>query len=90
MNGSKRGYGNYIVIDHGGNVYTLYGHAETVFVNAGDMVKRGQPIMDIGSTGYSTGAHLHFEVRIGGSGYSNKVDPLPYITTTNKKKIPNS
>lgn len=90
QNGSKVSYGNYIVIDHGGGVYTLYGHAHKVFVNVGDMVKKGQPIMDVGSTGYSTGPHLHFEVRIGGSSYSNRVDPLPYITTMSKKKIPNS
>lgn len=45
------------------------------------MVKKGEPIMLIGSTGNSTGAHLHFEVRIGGSGYSNTVDPIGYITT---------
>lgn len=78
---SSGGYGNYIVIDHGGDIYTLYGHASKLLVKQGDFVKKGDPILIIGSTGYSTGPHLHFEVRIGGNTYQNKVDPLPYITT---------
>ena len=81
QNGSKRSYGNYVIIDHGGGVYTLYAHANSVYVTTGQYVKQGEPIIQIGSTGNSTGPHLHFEVRIGGSSYSNKVDPLPYITT---------
>ena len=57
------------------------GHADSIFVTVGQYVNKGDEIMYVGSTGNSTGPHLHFEVRIGGSGYSNKVDPLPYITS---------
>ena len=57
------------------------GHADSIFVSAGQYVNKGDEIMYVGSTGNSTGPHLHFEVRIGGSAYSNKVDPLPYITS---------
>lgn len=78
--GSRRSYGNYIVIDHGGGIYTLYGHADSIMVQRGQYVKKGEPIMFVGSTGNSTGPHLHFEVRIGGPNYSNKKDPLPFIT----------
>lgn len=81
QNGSKRSYGNYVVIDHGGDVYTLYGHADSILVSVGQYVKKGEPILFVGSTGNSSGPHLHFEVRKGGSGYSNTIDPLPYITS---------
>ena len=69
-------YGNYIVIDHGGGVSTLYGHCKDLYVSVGDTVTAGQKIAACGSTGTSTGAHLHFEVRINGS----RVDPADYIT----------
>lgn len=82
---SNVGYGNYVVIDHGGGVFTLYGHASKLLVSAGDMVKKGQDILVIGSTGNSTGPHLHFELRIGGSEYKYHTDGLPYITSP---KIP--
>lgn len=78
--GSRRSYGNYVVIDHGGGIYTLYGHADSIMVQRGQYVKKGEPILFVGSTGNSTGPHLHFEVRIGGPNYSNKKDPLPFIT----------
>lgn len=78
---SNAGYGNYVVIDHGGGVFTLYGHASKLLVSPGDMVKKGQDVLIIGSTGYSTGPHLHFELRIGGSEYKYHTDPLPYITS---------
>lgn len=69
------GYGNYIIIDHGGNLHTLYGHASRLFVKAGDRVTRGQEIAAMGSTGRSTGPHIHFEVRIN----NRVVNPLLYI-----------
>ena len=70
------GYGNMIMIDHGGGVCTVYGHGSKLIAKTGDEVKRGDVIMLAGSTGWSTGPHLHFEVRLNGE----YVDPLPYIT----------
>ena len=69
-------YGNMVMIDHGGGVCTVYGHGSQIIAQTGDTVKRGDVIMLAGSTGWSTGPHLHFEVRLNGE----CVDPLPYIT----------
>ena len=71
-------YGNYIMIDHGGGVVTLYAHASELCVTEGDIVKKGDVILRVGSTGWSTGPHLHFEVRLQGE----TVDAMPYITDT--------
>ena len=69
------GYGNYCIIDHGGGYTTLYGHMRNVYVKTGQKVKSRQKIGEMGSTGTSTGAHLHFEVRKSGS----PVNPERYL-----------
>ena len=69
-------YGNMVIIDHGGGISTLYAHGSAILVEVGQSVKRGDSILKVGSTGYSTGTHAHFEVRINGVA----TDPLPYIT----------
>ena len=75
--GYNGAYGNMVIIDHGGGIQTLYAHGSEITVNVGDTVKRGETVvLKVGSTGYSTGAHAHFEVRINGV----TTDPLPYIT----------
>ena len=70
------GYGNYVMVDHGGGVVTLYAHAYKILVHVGDKVKRGDTLALVGTTGMSTGCHIHFEVRINGV-YKN---PLDYVT----------
>jgi murein DD-endopeptidase MepM/ murein hydrolase activator NlpD len=60
------GYGNMLEIDHGNNLITRYAHASKVWVKKGDLVKRGQKVAAVGSTGRSTGPHLHFEVMVQG------------------------
>ena len=69
-------YGNMVIIDHGGGISTLYAHGSEILVELGQTVKRGDAVLKVGSTGYSTGPHAHFEVRINGV----TTDPLPYIT----------
>lgn len=72
--GCGGGYGNYVIINHGGNLATLYAHAEDIIVSEGQHVEIGDVLGYVGSTGWSTGAHLHFEVRVNGS----YVDPFNY------------
>ncbi len=74
--GYNTGYGNYILIDHGGGYATLYGHARTLSVSVGQTVAKGDVIATVGSTGYSTGPHLHFEIIKNGE-YTN---PLSYFS----------
>jgi murein DD-endopeptidase MepM/ murein hydrolase activator NlpD len=72
---SSSGYGNFVVIAHSGGLDTLYGHLSTALVKVGDRVTQGQAVGLEGSTGNSTGAHLHFELRIN----QRPVDPTPYL-----------
>lgn len=72
--GCGGGWGNYVVIDHGGKISTLYAHCRKIYVSEGQKVTKGDVIGIVGTTGWSTGEHLHFEVRVDG----NRVDPLNY------------
>lgn len=69
------GYGNAVVISHGGSLTTLYAHASELYVSQGQTVQQGQAIAAVGSTGFSTGPHLHFEVRQNGE----PVNPLGFL-----------
>ena len=74
--GYNSAYGNMVIIDHGGGISTLYAHGSKILVTVGQTVKRNEAILKVGSTGYSTGPHAHFEVRINGV----VTNPLEYIT----------
>jgi len=73
--GWSTGYGYNIIVDHGGGVQTLYAHASKLYVERGNQVQAGQTIGAVGSTGWSTGPHIHYEIRINGV----KVNPLSYL-----------
>ena len=75
--GRAGGYGNLVELDHGKGIATRYGHLSRILVDAGTHVQRGQLIALMGSTGRSTGSHLHYEVRIDG----HAVNPAPFLTT---------
>lgn len=74
-------YGNMVMVDHGGGISTLYAHGSEILVRVGQPVKKGEPVLKVGSTGYSTGPHAHFEVRINGQATS----PMEYIGGTYEK-----
>ena len=76
--GWQNGYGQLVVIDHGGGLTTRYGHLSHIDVVSGQIVARSQFVGRVGSTGRSTGPHLHYEVRIN----DEPVDPLPYLLTS--------
>lgn len=73
--GWSAAYGNMVVINHGGGVTTLYAHGSKIMVEVGQLVSRGDVVLKVGSTGYSTGPHAHFEVRIDGK----YVQPLNFL-----------
>ena len=75
--GWNNAYGNMVIVDHGGGITTLYAHGSEILVEVGQVVRRGEAVLKVGSTGYSTGPHAHFEVRINGE----YVQPLDYITS---------
>lgn len=77
----KFGYGNLVEIDHGDGIITRYGHNKTFLVKVGDRVTKGQAISEMGSTGRSTGPHVHYEVLKSGK----QIDPLPYVYRKAKK-----
>ena len=77
--GTKGGYGNYIIVDHGKGITTCYAHCNSIGVTVGQQVKQGQVIGKVGSTGASTGPHLHFEVRIDGA----TTNPMNYVSIGN-------
>ena len=74
--GYNSAYGNMVIIDHGGGVQTLYAHGSSIEVEVGDIVNAGDVVLKVGSTGYSTGPHAHFEIRINGE----TVNPLDYVS----------
>ena len=78
--GWQNGYGQLVIVDHGGGLTTRYGHLSHIDVELNQTVARGQLLGKVGSTGRSTGPHLHYEVRIN----DEAVDPLPYLLLSNK------
>ena len=80
--GRHKQYGNYVVVDHGNGVSTVYAHHKLNLVHEGDIVRRGQKIAEVGRTGNSTGPHLHFELRIDGL----QQNPLPLLN--DEEEIP--
>jgi len=91
MSSCGGGYGNYVVIQHSDGNYTLYAHlhADTITVSAGDSVEQGQVIGKMGTSGNSTGTHLHFEVRKGGMDKSALTEPLEYVSLENPRTVSN-
>lgn len=75
FSGVKPGFGNFVQIDHGYGLETIYAHAKSLVASKGQKIKRGDKLATVGSTGYSTGPHLHYEVRVNGT----PVDPLYFI-----------
>ena len=72
-------YGNMVILNHGGGIMTLYAHGSSIEVKEGDIVKQGQTVLKVGMTGYATGPHAHFEIRVNGE-YLN---PMDYISPDN-------
>ncbi len=81
--GWQNGYGQLVIVDHGGGLSTRYGHLSHIDVELDQPVSRGQLVGKVGSTGRSTGPHLHYEVRIN----DQAVNPLPYLLTSSKTAV---
>jgi murein DD-endopeptidase MepM/ murein hydrolase activator NlpD len=75
QSGWSEGYGNVVQIDHGNGIATIYGHNSSIIVSVGKNVRKGQVISYMGSTGRSTGPHLHYEIRVNGIA----VDPISFL-----------
>ncbi len=73
---ARTGYGYTVIVDHGEGLVSLYSHMKGEWVNVGDWVERGQLIGEVGSTGNSSGPHVHFEVRVDGE----RVNPLEHLS----------
>ncbi len=84
--GWLRGYGQVVYVDHGNGISTRYGHLSRIDVTAGQMVKRGEQLGLVGSTGRSTGPHLHYEVRVDGQA----TNPIPYLPNTQTQPVTTS
>ncbi|MCC6482104.1 MAG: M23 family metallopeptidase, partial [Sphingomonadaceae bacterium] len=80
------GYGNLVEITHGNDTQTRYGHLSKLLVQPNERVRRGQLIGLMGSTGRSTGSHLHYEIRIAGEA----INPLPFVTGSERAMALNS
>lgn len=81
------GYGNQVVISHGNGYYTRYGHMNKILVETGDTVEQAETIGLMGSTGWSTGPHVHFEIMHGGTDHCYRVDPQKYLKFENNKSV---
>jgi len=78
-----KGYGNWVKINHGNGTYTIYGHCSIVFAHNGQKIDSGQKIASVGSTGNSTGYHLHFGVDVNGK----HIDPIGWLLTQNAERL---
>ena len=81
--GPRSGYGNLVEIDHGNGYATRYGHNETILVHVGEVVKKGQEIALMGSTGRSTGPHVHLEVLYNGK----PVNPARFVNASGRSRM---
>ena len=84
---NKRIYGNYVIVDHGGGVFSLYGHllqGVKNYVKQGQKVKQGQAVGRMGNSGFSCGQHLHFELRNGGNSKTYSIDPIPWLVVRDR------
>ena len=76
----SRGYGNYVIVNHGNGYWSLYAHMKKVYVKKGQSVNKNTILGEEGSTGRSTGSHLHLEIRKGSNSSSNVINPIAFLT----------